>query len=91
MNPILGLLNRFTAEVVANGIADRPPNDLRIIDLTVVGKRRGAVINIAYELRGEKHHRVLRSVNDVLSFISDASQFTSNTSPEVETWEPELS
>ena len=90
MDPILGQLNRYTAEVVANGIVDRPPNDLSIIDLTVVGKRGAGVINIAYELRGEKHQRVLRSVNDVLWFIPDPVQFTCNTSPEVETWEPEL-
>jgi hypothetical protein len=83
-------LNRFTAEVVANRIADRPPTDLHIIDLDVVAKYQNYVINIAYELRGEAHNRVLRSVGDVLGFRSDPIDFTCNSSPHLETSDTEL-
>jgi hypothetical protein len=74
--------NRPTAEVLANHIADSVSDDVNLTDIIVTGTNRGHVIQMEYELNGEAHQRVLRSVNEVESFLSAPLTFTIDSSPE---------
>ena len=89
MNVSIGL-NRPTAEVLANHVADAPCSDINLLDVLVVGTARGYVINVEYELNGESHQRVIRTVEDVRALLSSPREFTLNTSPEIASWEPDL-
>jgi hypothetical protein len=82
--------NRPTAEVLANHIADSVGEDVNLIDIIVMGTKRGHVIQMEYELNGEPHHRVLRTVNEVGSFLNAPDYFTVNSSPETVTWHGEI-
>ncbi|HZT96843.1 MAG TPA: hypothetical protein VFB34_08405 [Chloroflexota bacterium] len=75
-------LNRFTAEVIANGIADRPPDNLHITEIDVVPAYHGYAIHIGYEFGEEAHQRLLRSLDAVLRFLADPVDFTTNSSPD---------
>ena len=74
--------NRPTADVLANHIADSVGGDVNLTDIIVMGTARGHVIRMEYELNGEAHQRVLRSVNEVESFLNSPRAFTINSSPE---------
>src|SRR5581483_11360561 len=61
--------NRPTAEVPANRIADSSPSDVYVSDPFVSSTTGGDVIQMQYEMKGESHQRVLRTVNQVESFL----------------------
>jgi len=60
--------NRPTAEVLASHIADRVDDDVNITDILVMGTVEGRIIRMEYELKGEVHHRVLRTTHEIESF-----------------------
>jgi hypothetical protein len=75
--------NRPTAEVIANHIADSRETSVNIIDILVSGSTNRYAIQLEYELNGETHQRVLRTLKEVDSFLRSPSEFTVNTSPEI--------
>lgn len=82
--------NRSTAEVLANHIADSVGKDVSLLDIMVLRTARGHVIQMEYELDGGPHHRVLRTVNDVESFLQSPHDFTVNSTPDNVSWDHEL-
>ena len=82
--------NRPTAEVLANHIADCVHDDVNISDIMVMGTARGHVIRMEYELKGEAHQRVLRTANEVESFLKAPNHFTVNSTPDIVSWDPEI-
>lgn len=89
MNISIGL-NHPTAEVLANHVADASCPDIKLLDVLVVGTSRGYVINVEYQLNGESHQRVIRTVEDVRALLSSPREFTLNTSPDIAAYETEV-
>jgi hypothetical protein len=82
--------NRPTAEVLANHIADWVGEDVNLTDIMVMGTAQGHVIRMEYELNGEAHQRVLRTVKEVESFLKAANHFTANSTPDTVSWDREM-
>jgi len=68
--------------VPANRIADSSPSDVYVSDPFVSSTTGGDVIQMQYEMKGESHQRVLRTVNQVESFLKSPNEFTLNSSPD---------